>query len=108
MDRSQPGVHRRSFIGALAALGAAGTIGLRAVTGVAGDESSLSSTTAGKCGTCEFWGGVRKISADGSTVTFESAVATGWCNNPKSPNYHKRTVPEMGPMPMWRKWGALG
>jgi len=51
---------------------------------------------------------VRKLSKDGKTVTFESQTATGWCNNPKSRNYHQRTVPETGPMPMWRKWSVLG
>ncbi len=57
------------------------------------------------CGTCEFWGGPRRISADGKTLTI---TGLGWCNNPKNPNYRKMTTPDHGPMDTWRKWGALG
>jgi hypothetical protein len=57
------------------------------------------------CGTCEFWGGPRRISQDGKTITI---TGLGWCNNPKSPNYQKITTPDHGPMDTWRKWGALG
>lgn len=108
MSNMRDKIDRRGFI---RGVGLAGVglmaLGTRAVA-ADDDELSVSSAMTGKCGTCEFWGGVRKISADGKTVRFESASATGWCNNPKSPNYHKPTMPEQGPMPMWRKWGALG
>jgi hypothetical protein len=57
------------------------------------------------CGTCEFWGGPRRISPDGKTIT---TTGLGWCNNPSSPNYRKMTTPDHGPMDTWKKWGALG
>jgi hypothetical protein len=106
MSNMRDKIDRRGFV---RGVGLAG-IGLMALgtRAVAANDLSVSTDMTGKCGTCEFWGGVRKISADGKTVSFESAGAKGWCNNPKSPNYHKLTMPEQGPMPMWRKWGALG
>lgn len=58
-----------------------------------------------RCGTCDFWGGPRRLSSDGKTITI---TGLGWCNNPKSPMYQKITTPEHGPMDTWRKWGALG
>ena len=57
------------------------------------------------CGTCEFWGGPRRVSSDGKTITI---TGLGWCNNPNSPNYQKMTTPDHGPMDTWKKWGALG
>jgi len=57
------------------------------------------------CGTCEFWGGPRRVSEDSKTVTI---TGLGWCNNPASPNYQKLTSPEHGPMDTWRKWRVLG
>ncbi len=59
---------------------------------------------AGLCATCQFWGGVRRVSADKSTVYSESL---GWCNNSASPNFQKTTTPISGPMRMWKKWDAL-
>jgi hypothetical protein len=98
---------RRSFIGGVAAAVVAALTGVR-TRSVAGDlDFSMSSATTGKCGTCGFWGGVRKIAADGKTVSFRKESATGWCNNPKSPNYHKKTTPGTGPMQSWRKWEVL-
>ena len=47
------------------------------------------------CGTCEFWGGPRRVLEDSKTLTI---TALGWCNNPASPNYQKMTSPEHGPM----------
>lgn len=61
--------------------------------------------TEKRCATCEFWGGMRHPSDDGKAVL---ALSQGWCNNPKSPNYKKLTVPDHGPMDTWQKWGALG
>jgi hypothetical protein len=99
---------RRSFIAGVAAAVVAVLTGAARTRGAAGDpEFSLSSATVGKCGTCGFWGGVRKIAADGKTVSFRKESASGWCNNPKSPNYHKKTTPGTGPMASWRKWDAL-
>ena len=64
----------------------------------------MSGDTKGKCGTCAFWGGKRRISPDRKTVFVQSL---GWCNNPGSPNVEKTTTPETGPMDTWRKWEAL-
>ncbi len=97
---------RRSFLNGAAAV-SAGLLSLSGSETFADDTFSMSAGTTGKCGTCKFWGGVRKVSKDGKSVTFESQAATGWCNNPESGNYHQRTAPETGPMPMWRKWSVL-
>ncbi len=56
-----------------------------------------------RCGTCEFWGGPRRISADKKEIT---AMGLGWCNNPASHNYQKLTTPDHG-MNTWRKWSVL-
>jgi hypothetical protein len=64
----------------------------------------MSAATKGSCGTCSFWGGKRRISADRKTVFVQSL---GSCNNPASPNFQKTTTPETGPMDTWRKWEAL-
>jgi anaerobic selenocysteine-containing dehydrogenase len=64
----------------------------------------MSGDTKGKCATCAFWGGKRRVSPDRKTVFVQSL---GWCNNPASPNFQKTTTPETGPMDTWRKWEAL-
>lgn len=56
------------------------------------------------CASCEYWGGVRQIVADGKQVT---GHGKGWCNNPNSHNYQKMTKPDAGPMPAWKRWAAL-
>jgi hypothetical protein len=56
------------------------------------------------CGTCEFWGGPRRLSEDKKDLTI---TGLGWCNNPASPNYQKLTSPDHGPMDTWRKWSVL-
>jgi hypothetical protein len=58
------------------------------------------------CGTCQFWGGMRKISEDGQTVVAQSM---GWCNNSNSPNHQKLTAADhqMKKPGMWKKWPAL-
>jgi hypothetical protein len=53
----------------------------------------LPSTVTQHCGTCEFWGGPRRLSKDGKSITVSGL---GWCNNPASPNYEKMTSPETG------------
>lgn len=65
---------------------------------------SMSSGTEGKCATCVFWGGMRKLSEDRETVLTQSL---GWCNNPDSQRYHQLTTPETGPMESWRKWPLI-
>lgn len=57
------------------------------------------------CGTCEFWGGPRRVSQDRKEITI---TGLGWCNNPASADYQKLTSPEHGPMNSWRKWSVLG
>ncbi len=66
---------------------------------------TMDSAAKGQCATCRFWGGIRKVSEDGKTITTQSL---GWCNNPKSMSYHKMTPPDFGPMKSWTKWEALG
>lgn len=69
------------------------------------DGYTMSTSVENRCATCNFWGGERRVSADGKELT---VGGLGWCNNPDSPNYLKLTSPEHGPMDMWRKWSVLG
>lgn len=112
---------RRDFL--KRALGVAATTmagGAFATRAVAGEREGHDSDTLGKggvngyvmrssvekhCGTCEFWGGQRRVSKDGKHLTVTSL---GWCNNPNSPNFRKMTSPEHGPMDVWKKWSVLG
>jgi len=65
----------------------------------------MASSTDKRCGTCEFWGGPRRLSSDGKTITI---TGLGWCNNAKSPMFQKTTTPDHGLMDSWKKWGAVG
>ena len=58
------------------------------------------------CATCEFWGGMRRISDDKKQVVAQSM---GWCNNPRSPHHGQLTAAnhDMSHMDVWRKWSAL-
>lgn len=58
----------------------------------------------GRCATCQYWGGIRRVSEDRQQVVTQSL---GWCNNPKSPHYRQTTTPDTGPMKAWRHWNAL-
>ena len=81
--------------------GHGGTLGRGGVDGY-----EMSSGVEGRCATCEFWGGQRRLSENGTAIT---VTGLGWCNNPKSPNYRKMTSPEHGPMGgVWKKWAPLG
>jgi len=66
----------------------------------------LDAKTENTCATCQFWGGMRKISDDKGKVIAQSM---GWCNNPDSPNYGKLTMAdhEMKCAGVWKKWPAL-
>jgi hypothetical protein len=106
-------MERRAFLtaGALAAGALAGLAGRAraeshdaALGQGAGDGYVMSSGVVRHCATCEFWGGPRRLAADGKTLT---VTGLGWCNNPQSPNYQKMTSPEHGPMSVWRKWQAI-
>jgi hypothetical protein len=68
------------------------------------DGYVLRSTVTQHCGTCEFWGGPRRLAQDGTTITI---TGLGWCNNPQSQNYQKMTSPEHGPMAVWKKWPLI-
>lgn len=95
---------RRSFIRRTGQLVVGGVLGVAVSRANATAGFDMSSSTQGKCATCKFWGGIRRVSQDGQTVTAESL---GWCNNPESKMYQKTTTPETGPMKSWRKWDAL-
>ena len=109
--------NRRTFSMQVAGIAAAAAAGIGTaeaaephheaeISGPTADGWKLASDTKSHCGTCQFWGGMRKISDDKKQVV---AVSLGWCNNPDSPNYHNMTPPvhEMTEPNIWRKWGAL-
>jgi hypothetical protein len=74
--------------------------------GRGGSDGYIMDTTVTRhCGTCEFWGGPRRVSEDSKTLTI---TGLGWCNNPSSPNYQKLTSSDHGPMDTWRRWRVLG
>ncbi|NNJ94354.1 MAG: hypothetical protein HKP57_06385 [Halobacteria archaeon] len=59
-----------------------------------------------RCATCQFWGGMRKVSNDKKQVIAQSM---GWCNNPDSPNHQKLTAADhhMKKPGIWKKWTVL-
>jgi len=67
---------------------------------------SVDTKSENTCATCQFWGGMRKVSKDKTEVVAQSM---GWCNNPDSPNYQKLTMAdhEMKKAGIWKKWAAL-
>lgn len=72
----------------------------------AGDGLSIDASAKDTCGTCQYWGGMRKASKDKTTIKVQSM---GWCNNPDSMNYQKLTSADhvMKKPGMWKKWSAL-
>ena len=106
---------RRNFLASSGKL-IFGTVALGSMAGYAaaeehmheasGEGHSLDAKVENTCATCQFWGGMRKISKDKMTVTAQSM---GWCNNPDSPNYQKLTMAdhEMKKAGIWKKWAAL-
>lgn len=74
--------------------------------GGAGNGLVVDAAAENTCGTCQFWGGMRKISEDRMTVVAQSM---GWCNNPDSPNHQKLTAADhqMKKAGIWKKWPAL-
>lgn len=116
---SQKSSDRRTFIAktcaafaialagsAVRAVGAGAQENHETTLGHGGSEGYIMDASVKKhCGTCEFWGGPRRISEDGKTITI---TGLGWCNNRASHNYQKLTSPEHGPMDTWRKWSVLG
>lgn len=91
-------------------MGALATVGLRAGAEEHGSHTKgipavvIDASKEGICGTCRFWGGIRRVSEDKKAVYAESL---GWCNNADSPHYQTMRTPEAGPMKAWRKWEAL-
>jgi anaerobic selenocysteine-containing dehydrogenase len=74
--------------------------------GGSGDGLAVAATSKNICGTCQFWGGMRKISDDKKEVIAQSM---GWCNNPDSPNHQKLTAADhqMKKPGIWKMWPAL-
>ena len=72
----------------------------------AGDGMEVDASLQDTCATCQFWGGMRKVSGDKTKVTVQSM---GWCNNPDSPNHQKLTAAdhEMKMPGIWKKWQVL-
>jgi len=99
MSNTDPKTNRRAIL-----KGAAGAAVLSLAPAVARAATEVDASAQRKCATCRYWGGVRRISEDGGTVT---ADGKGWCNNPNSPAYQKQTKPTQG-APVWTKWDALG
>ena len=58
------------------------------------------------CATCQFWGGMRKVSEDKKQVIAQSM---GWCNNPDSANHNRLTTADlqMKKPGIWKKWTVL-
>ena len=74
--------------------------------GISSDGMIIDASAKDKCGTCQYWGGMRKASKDKKQVTAQSM---GWCNNPNSMSYQKLTPADkiMKKQGIWKKWAAL-
>jgi anaerobic selenocysteine-containing dehydrogenase len=96
------------FIAGSAALAAGGVIAASHEHdhGAAGEGMAVDAAAKDTCGTCQYWGGMRKISKDKKQVTAQSM---GWCNNPDSMNYQKLTTADhmMKKPGIWKKWTAI-
>ncbi|MDD5299760.1 MAG: hypothetical protein PHD65_04610 [Gallionella sp.] len=106
-------INRRTFALQMAGLAAAaagiGTVEAaehQHAVQLSADGWKLDADTKFRCGTCQFWGGMRKVADDKKQVV---AVSLGWCNNPASPMYRALTAAdhEMTKPGVWTKWGAL-
>ena len=66
----------------------------------------VDAVTKNTCATCQFWGGMRKVSSDKKQVATQSM---GWCNNPDSPNHQKLSAADhrMKKPGVWKKWAVL-
>ena len=105
---------RRSFLAATGKL-LVGAAALGSLTAHAAEEHShggsghglvVDATLDSRCATCQFWGGMRKVSEDKKQVITQSM---GWCNNQDSPNYQKLTAADhhMKKPGIWKKWAVL-
>ena len=72
----------------------------------AGDGLVIDAAKKDTCATCQYWGGMRKVSDDKKQVTAQSM---GWCNNPDSPNHQKLTAADhkMKKSGIWKEWTVL-
>jgi hypothetical protein len=72
-----------------------------------GADGFVMQASVKKCGTCDLWGGPRRVSKDGKTVAF---TGLGWCNNAKCPGFRGMMGPDhsCNEGACWQKWGALG
>ena len=106
MKKSVIQSNRRNFILRATQLTAGGLLAGGAMSSSAGGTNLvMDASKPSICGTCQYWGGQRRVSEDGKSIEITSL---GWCNNPKSPNYRNTTSPETGPMKVWEKWSVLG
>ena len=104
---------RRKFLTSAVALAAGSTV-LGSTNAIAGSHGGhgegmgmkIAADTKDTCATCQFWGGMRKVSKDKGMVTAQSM---GWCNNPESMSYQKLTNADkkMKKTGIWQKWTAL-
>jgi anaerobic selenocysteine-containing dehydrogenase len=105
---------RRSFLSASGKL-FAGAAALGPLAAYAAQEHEahgsghgliVDAASQNRCATCQFWGGMRKVSEDKTQVIAQSM---GWCNNPDSPNHHKLTAADhhMKKAGVWKKWTVL-
>ena len=71
-----------------------------------GEGLEVEASAKDTCGTCKYWGGMRKLSDDKSKVVAQSM---GWCNNSDSMNFQKLTTADhkMKKAGIWKKWGAI-
>ena len=74
--------------------------------GGSGDGLVIDAALESRCATCQYWGGMRKVSDDKKQVIAQSM---GWCNNPDSPNHQKLTAADhhMKKPGVWIKWTVL-
>ena len=107
---------RRKFLATsgklLVGTAALGAIGVQAAEehahmhGGAGNGLAIPASSENTCATCQFWGGMRKVSEDRTEVVVQSM---GWCTNPDSPNHQKLTSADhqMKKTGIWTKWAVL-
>jgi len=107
MTTSKETLDRRKFILRTSQAVAGAALVGSSLSASASDDGAyfvISSDASDYCGTCQHWGGRRRISADGKSIEIDGL---GWCNNPKSPNYRKTTGPKGGMRMVWEKWSEI-
>lgn len=71
-----------------------------------GHGLEIDASTKDTCATCQYWGGMRKLSDAKDMVVTQSM---GWCNNPDSMNFQRLTTADhkMKKTGVWRKWDII-